>query len=95
MDEKKLHVIINKTDIELESNNPDLKKLVNAIISQDENFDFNSIEIKIDDDNFDKDSFKEILLNSIQEFKGNLKRIDIKEKNVEQKISNLEELIEK
>lgn len=95
MDEKKLHVIINKTDVELESNNPDLKKLVNTIISQDENFDFNNIEIKIDDDNFDKDSFKEILLNSIQEFKENLKRIDIKEKNLEQKINSLEELIKK
>lgn len=95
MDEKKLHVIINKTDIALESNNPDLKKLVNVIINQDEKFDFNSIEIKIDDDSFDKDSFKEILLNSIQEFKEGLKRIDIKKKNVEQKISSLEDLIKK
>lgn len=95
MDEKKLHVIINKNDIELESNNPDLKKLVNTIIKQDDNFDFNSIEIKIDDDSFDKDSFKEILLESIQEFKENLKTIDIKENKIEQEIGNLEELIEK
>ena len=90
MDEKKLHVIINEIDIELESNNPNLKKLVSVIINQDDNFDFNSIEIKIDDENFDKDSFKEILLHSIQEFKENLKIIDIKEKEVEQKISSLE-----
>ena len=95
MDGKKIHVIINKTDVELESNNPDLKNLVNVIISQDENFDFNNIEIKIDDDNFDKNSFKEILLNSILEFKENLKRIDIKKKNLEQKINSLEEIIEK
>ena len=95
MDEKKIHVIINKTDVELESNNPDLKKLVNVIITQDENFDFNNIEIKIDDDNFDKNSFKEILLNSILEFKENLKRIDIKKKNLEQKINSLEEIIKK
>lgn len=95
MDEKKIHVIINKTDVELESNNPDLKNLVNVIISQDENFDFNNIEIKIDDDNFDKNSFKEILLNSILEFKENLKRIDIKKKNLEQKINSLEEIIKK
>lgn len=93
MDGKKIHVIINKTDVELESNNPDLKNLVNVIISQDENFDFNNIEIKIDDDNFDKNSFKEILLNSILEFKENLKRIDIKKKNLEQKINSLEEII--
>lgn len=95
MDEKKIHVIINKTDVELESNNPDLKNLVNVIISQDENFDFNNIEIKIDDDNFDKNSFKEILLNSILEFKENLKRIDIKKKNLEQKINSLEDIIKK
>jgi len=95
MDGKKIHVIINKTDVELESNNPDLKNLVNVIISQDENFDFNNIEIKIDDDNFDKNSFKEILLNSILEFKENLKRIDIKKKNLEQKINSLEEIIKK
>lgn len=54
MDEKKIHVIINKIDVELESNNPDLKNLVNVIISQDENFDFNNIEIKVEDDNFDR-----------------------------------------
>lgn len=95
MDGKKIHVIINKTDVELESNNPDLKNLVNVIISQDENFDFNNIEIKIDDDNFDKNSFKEILLNSILEFKENLKRMDIKKKNLEQKINSLEEIIKK
>ena len=95
MDGKKIHVIINKTDVELESNNPDLKNLVNVIISQDENFDFNNIEIKIDDDNFDKNSFKEKLLNSILEFKENLKRIDIKKKNLEQKINSLEEIIKK
>ena len=95
MDGKKIHVIINKTDVELESNNPDLKNLVNVIISQDENFDFNNIEIKIDNDNFDKNSFKEILLNSILEFKENLKRIDIKKKNLEQKINSLEEIIKK
>ena len=95
MDGKKIHVIINKTDVELESNNPDLKNLVNVIISQDENFDFNNIEIKIDDDNFDKNSFKEILLHSILEFKENLKRIDIKKKNLEQKINSLEEIIKK
>lgn len=95
MDEKKIHVIINKIDVELESNNPDLKNLVNVIISQDENFDFNNIEIKVEDDNFDKDNFKEILLNSILEFKENLKSIDIKKKNLEQKINSLEEIIKK
>lgn len=95
MDEKKIHVIINKNDIELESNNPDLKKLVNAIIEQDSNFDFNDIEIKIDDDNFDKESFKEILLNSIKEFKEKLKIIDSNKEGTEKKINKLEESIEK
>ena len=95
MEEKKIHVIINKNDIELESNNPNLKKLVNAIIEQDSDFDFNNIEIKIDDDSFDKESFKEILLNSIMEFKKNLKLIDLKKEEIEKNINTLEKSIEK
>lgn len=95
MEEKKIHVIINKNDIELESNNPNLKKLVNAIIEQDSDFDFNNIEIKIDDDSFDKESFKEILLNSIMEFKKNLKLIDLEKEEIEKNINTLEKSIEK
>lgn len=95
MEEKKIHVIINKNDIELESNNPNLKKLVNAIIEQDSDFDFNNIEIKIDDDSFDKENFKEILLNSIMEFKKNLKLIDLEKEEIEKNINTLEKSIEK
>ena len=60
MEEKKINIIINKEKIELESNNPDLKVLVDLILKQDDKFDFNTIEIKTNDDKFDKDSFKEI-----------------------------------
>ena len=59
MEEKKIKVVINSETIELESNNPDLKSLINLILSQEENFNFDTIEIKTDDDKFDKDSFKE------------------------------------
>lgn len=92
MEEKKIKVVINSETIELESNNPDLKSLINLILSQEENFNFDTIEIKTDDDKFDKDSFKEILIESINEFKNKIKLLEIK-KVADRKI--IKELIEK
>lgn len=92
MEEKKIKVVINSETIELESNNPDLKSLINLILSQEENFNFDTIEIKTDDDKFDKDSFKEILIESINEFKNKIKLLEIK-KVADRKIIN--ELVEK
>lgn len=92
MEEKKIKVVINNETIELESNNPDLKALINLILKQEENFNFDTIEIKTDDDKFDKDSFKEILIESINEFKNKIKLLEIK-KVADKKI--IEELVEK
>ncbi len=92
MEEKKIKVVINSETIELESNNPDLKSLINLILSQEENFNFDTIEIKTDDDKFDKDSFKEILIESINEFKNKIKLLEIK-KVADRKI--IKELVEK
>ena len=92
MEDKKIKVVINSETIELESNNPDLKSLINLILSQEENFNFDTIEIKTDDDKFDKDSFKEILIESINEFKNKIKLLEIK-KVADRKI--IKELIEK
>lgn len=92
MEEKKIKVVINSVTIELESNNPDLKSLINLILRQEENFNFDTIEIKTDDDKFDKDSFKEILIESINEFKNKIKLLEIK-KVADRKI--IEELLEK
>lgn len=92
MEEKKIKVVINNETIELESNNPDLKALINLILKQDKNFNFDTIEIKTDDDKFDKDSFKEILIESINEFKNKIKLLEIK-KVADRKI--IEELVEK
>lgn len=92
MEEKKIKVVINSEPIELESNNPDLKSLINLILRQEENFNFDTIEIKTDDDKFDKDSFKEILIESINEFKNKIKLLEIK-KVADRKI--IEELVEK
>lgn len=92
MEEKKIKVVINSETIELESNNPDLKSLINLILRQEKNFNFDTIEIKTDDDKFDKYGFKEILIESINEFKNKIKLLEIK-KVADRKI--IEELVEK
>ena len=89
MEEKINNVEINNHIIELKTNNPDLKSLINAIIEQDNNFDFNNIKIEVTDKNFDKENFKEILLKSIQEFKENIQIIDSKKIQIEEKIETL------
>lgn len=86
MVEKKIKVVINKETVELESNNPDLKELVNLILKQDDNFNFDTIEIKTDDDKFDKTGFKEILIESINEFKKNIKLLEIKQNEDSKKL---------
>lgn len=92
MEEKKIEVVINNETIELESNNPDLKALINLILKQKENFNFDTIEVKTDDDKFDKESFKEILIESINEFKNKIKLLEIK-KDADKKI--IDELVQK
>ena len=89
MEEKIINVEINNHIIELKTNNPDLKSLINAIIEQDNNFDFNNIKIEVTDKNFDKENFKEILLKSIQEFKENIQIIDSKKIQTEEEIETL------
>ncbi len=92
MEEKRIKVVINNEMIELESNNPDLKSLINLILKQEENFNFDTIEVKTDDDKFDKESFKEILIESINEFKNKIKLLEIK-KDADKKI--IDELVQK
>ena len=97
MEEKKIKIIINNDTIEITSNNPDLKSLINKIIEQEDEYNFNLIKVECNDENFDKDGFREIIIKSINEFKQNLilnkkevqKNIDIVEKN-EKDISKLE-----
>ena len=89
MEEKKIKVIINNEAIKLESNNPDLKSLIDQILKQDNNFDFNTIEIESDDDNFDKKSFKEILVESIEEFKNKIELLEIKKTDDTNKIEEM------
>ena len=92
MEEKRIKVVINNEMIELESNNPDLKSLINLILKKEENFNFDTIEVKTDDDKFDKESFKEILIESINEFKNKIKLLEIK-KDADKKI--IDELVQK
>ncbi|MCI5733103.1 MAG: hypothetical protein MR296_03640 [Tenericutes bacterium] len=95
MEEKKIKVIINKKTIELESNNPDLKALIDLILSQNDDYDFNNIEIKAEDEKFDKQGFKEILIESISEFKNKLELLEMKKKTDAQTIEKLIKEIEK
>ena len=95
MEEKKIKVIINKKTIELESNNPDLKTLIDLILSQNDDYDFNNIEIKAEDEKFDKQGFKEILIESISEFKNKLELLEMKKKTDAQTIEKLIKEIEK
>lgn len=89
MEEKKIKVIINKDTIELFSDNPDIKKLVEIILKQDKDFDFKKIEIICSDEKFDKENFKSILINSIEEFKINIK---VEEQNKKEKAEKIEQL---
>lgn len=87
MEEKKITVIINKTKVELQSNNPNIKNLVEIILNQDDTFDYNSIRTECNDDNFDKESFNRILIDSITEFKKQLAIEDKDNNNRIEKIS--------
>ena len=86
MEEKKIIVIINNTKVELQSNNPNIKNLVEKILIQDENFDFNTIEIECSDENFDKDSFKKIIVDSVTDFK---KQLIIEDKDNSDKLKKI------
>lgn len=94
MEEKKITVIINKDTIELLSDNPDIKKLVEIILKQDKDFDFKKIEIICSDEKFDKDNFKSILINSIEEFKTNIKLEEQNKKEQAEKIEQLKSELE-
>ena len=94
MEEKKIKVIINKDTIELLSDNPDIKKLVEIILKQDKDFDFKKIEIICSDEKFDKENFKSILINSIEEFKINIKVEEKKKKEKAEKIEQLKSELE-
>ena len=87
MEEKKIIVKINETNVELQSNNPNIKNLVEIILDQDDEYDFTTIKIECSDDNFDKDSFTKIIIDSITDFK---KLLIIEDKNNNDKIVKIE-----
>lgn len=91
MEEKIIKVTINSDVIELKSNNPNLKELVSKIIEQDNDYDFNSIEVNANDENFDKDSFKEILISSINDFKNKTKLVELKREETKNEIDKYKE----
>lgn len=94
MEEKVIKVTINNKTIDLKSNNPDIKELVLNVIKQNDDYDFNSIEVIADDKNFDKDSFKEILIESIKDFKNNTKLVELKYEETKNEINKYKETID-
>ncbi len=72
MEEKKIVIKINEDAVEMLSNNPDLKSLIVKIVEQSDSYNFDLIDIECNDEKFDKEGFKEILVKSIKEFKQNL-----------------------
>lgn len=72
MEENIIKITINKETIELLPNSPDLKQLIYLITKQKDNFDFNKIEVNCPNESFDKEGFKEILIDSIVLFRNNL-----------------------
>lgn len=94
MEEKVISVTINNKTIDLKSNNPDIKKLVLNVIEQDDDYDFNSIEVIADDKNFDKDSFKEIIIESIRDFKESTKLVESKYEDTKNEIDKYKETMD-
>lgn len=94
MEEKVISVTINNKTIDLKSNNPDIKELVLNVIEQDDDYDFNSIEVIADDKKFDKDSFKEILIESIRDFKESTKLVESKYEDTKNEIDKYKETID-
>ena len=94
MEEKKITVKMNKDTIELLSDNPDIKKLVEVILKQNKDFDFTKIEVTCSDEKFDKDNFKSILINSIEDFKDNIKIEEQDKKAKSEEISKLKKDVE-
>lgn len=72
------------------SNVTDLKPLISALIGLiDINLVNDDIKIETDDNNFDKDSFKKIIFDSISEFQEKTKLIDITTSQNQDKIKEL------
>lgn len=90
MEEKKIIVKIKNQQIQLSTNSPDLKPLISALIDLiDIKLVNDDIKIETDDNNFDKDSFKKIIFDSISEFQEKTKLIDITTSQNQVKIKEL------
>lgn len=88
---KQIEIKVNGTIIKIDSDTPDFKELVNAVISN-QNFDFKNINVDCEDEKFDKESFKDALISVIE---STLKSLTIQYEKLEELLNKIKEEKEK
>ncbi len=88
---KQIEIKVNGTIIKIDSDTPDFKELVNAVISN-QNFDFKNIDVDCEDEKFDKESFKDALISVIE---STLKSLAIQNEKLEELLKKIKEEKEK
>ena len=84
---------MNDVEVNLQSNNPDIDNLVKTILKQDKKYDFKDMEVTCTDSDFDKESFKNILVTSINELNKMLQIEDCNFKNKLEQLTDKKESI--
>lgn len=74
--------------VELTSSSPDLDAFVEKIVAYKDKIKVETITVMCDDEQFDTDSFKEIVTTSIKDF---LEAIDLEQEKFDEVIAGLEE----
>lgn len=77
-----------EASVELASSSPDLDAFVKKIVEYKEKIDIEKIAVTCDDENFDVDSFKEIVSTSIKDF---LDAIALEQKKFDEVIAGLQD----
>lgn len=85
----KVNLLADNQDasVELSSNSPDLDEFVGKIVKYKEEIDTEKITVTCDDEKFDTNSFKEIIVTSIKNF---LEKVSLEQQAFETEIARLE-----
>lgn len=73
METKKVILKINKKEIELTSNTPDMQKIIDFIVENRENINVDEISIETNDEQFDKNGFEEMIKEVVNEYLNKIK----------------------
>lgn len=88
---KQIEITINETKIVVDSDTPDFKDLVNAVVSNHD-FDFKNMVVYCADDKFDRESFKDALTSVIE---STLDSLTIQNGKLEELLERIKEEKEK